>query len=141
MLIALDTNMLIYAERIGELEKQKRIIEILTAQPQDAILIPAQCLLELINFLRRKMKFTPIQAAETAEGWAQTYKIANPTPTAINGAINISKTHQLQPFDAYIFETASQHGCNMLLSEDMQHGFKWRGTTIINPFENELQLS
>jgi predicted nucleic acid-binding protein len=29
---------------------------------------------------------------------------------------------------------AAQAGCRVLLSEDMQHGFTWRGATIRDPF-------
>jgi predicted nucleic acid-binding protein len=29
---------------------------------------------------------------------------------------------------------AAQAGCRLLLSEDMQDGFTWRGVTIRNPF-------
>ena len=29
---------------------------------------------------------------------------------------------------------AAEVGCRLLLSEDMQDGFSWRGVTVVNPF-------
>jgi len=29
---------------------------------------------------------------------------------------------------------AADAGCRLLLSEDLQHGFTWRGVTVVNPF-------
>jgi hypothetical protein len=37
-------------------------------------------------------------------------------------------------WDAIILAAASEAGCRVLLSEDMQEGFTWGGVTIINPF-------
>jgi predicted nucleic acid-binding protein len=40
-----------------------------------------------------------------------------------------------------IFAAAAASGCRLLLSEDMQDGFTWRGVTVANPFaakRNEL---
>jgi len=29
---------------------------------------------------------------------------------------------------------AAENSCRMLLSEDLQNGFIWRGVTVVNPF-------
>jgi predicted nucleic acid-binding protein len=29
---------------------------------------------------------------------------------------------------------AADAGCRLLLSEDLQEGFTWRGVTVVNPF-------
>ena len=50
-------------------------------------------------------------------------------------AIHLSIDHGFQIWDALIVETARDAGCDVLLSEDMQHGFYWGGLTIINPFK------
>jgi predicted nucleic acid-binding protein len=31
---------------------------------------------------------------------------------------------------------ASQAGCRLLLSEDLQEGFTWAGVTVVNPFSS-----
>jgi predicted nucleic acid-binding protein len=49
-------------------------------------------------------------------------------------ALEIATVHRLQIFDAIILAAAAETDCRMLLSEDMQDGFVWRGVTVVNPF-------
>jgi predicted nucleic acid-binding protein len=42
--------------------------------------------------------------------------------------------HRFDIWDAVIVSASAEAGCRVLLSEDMQDGFVWRGMTIINPF-------
>jgi predicted nucleic acid-binding protein len=39
-----------------------------------------------------------------------------------------------------ILSAASQAGCRLLLSEDLQDGFTWGGVTVINPFASPRHL-
>jgi hypothetical protein len=36
-----------------------------------------------------------------------------------------------------MISAAAEGGCRLLLSEDLQDGFSWRGVTIANPFAAE----
>ena len=49
-------------------------------------------------------------------------------------AIDLATDHQLGVWDAVILSAASQSGCRLLLSEDLQHGFTWGGVTVVDPF-------
>ena len=42
--------------------------------------------------------------------------------------------HHFGIWDATILSAASQTGCRLLLSEDLQDGFTWGGVTVVNPF-------
>ncbi|HWB99103.1 MAG TPA: hypothetical protein VG672_20485, partial [Bryobacteraceae bacterium] len=42
--------------------------------------------------------------------------------------------HHFGIWDAVILSAASQAGCRLLLSEDLQDGFTWGGVTVVNPF-------
>ncbi|KAA2237899.1 PIN domain-containing protein [Salinarimonas soli] len=53
---------------------------------------------------------------------------------AFDDAMHLAGSHGLQIWDAVILATAAGAGCALLLSEDMQDGFVWRGVTIANPF-------
>lgn len=33
-----------------------------------------------------------------------------------------------------MLSVAAESRCRMLLSEDLRHGFTWRGVTVVNPF-------
>jgi predicted nucleic acid-binding protein len=49
-------------------------------------------------------------------------------------ALELAEQHGLNIWDAIILSVSASAGCRLLLSEDMQHGFEWRGVTIINSF-------
>ena len=51
---------------------------------------------------------------------------------------SLAATHRLQIWDALILATAAGAGCRLLLSEDMQDGFVWKGCTVANPFAAPL---
>ena len=49
-------------------------------------------------------------------------------------AFGLAASHNLQTYDAIILAAAAESDCDTLYSEDMQHGFVWRGVEIVNPF-------
>ena len=58
-----------------------------------------------------------------------------PTDAAVmTEAFNLAEKHGLQTYDAIILAAAAKGGCDMLYSEDMQHGFEWNGVLVVNPF-------
>jgi predicted nucleic acid-binding protein len=34
-----------------------------------------------------------------------------------------------------VVSVVAEQRCRVLLSEDLQHGFTWRGTTVVDPFK------
>lgn len=57
--------------------------------------------------------------------------------TVFESALQLATEHRLQIYDAIILASAVQAGADILLSEDMQHGFTWRGVAVVNPFAPE----
>jgi predicted nucleic acid-binding protein len=51
-------------------------------------------------------------------------------------AADLATDHQLGIWDAVILSAASQAGCRLLLSEDLEEGFTWAGVTVVNPFSS-----
>jgi predicted nucleic acid-binding protein len=51
-------------------------------------------------------------------------------------AADLAMDHQLTIWDAVILSAASQAGCRLLLSADLQDGFTWGGVTVVNPFSS-----
>jgi predicted nucleic acid-binding protein len=49
-------------------------------------------------------------------------------------AADLAADHHFGIWDAVILSAASQAGCRLLLSEDLQDGFTWGGVTVVNPF-------
>jgi predicted nucleic acid-binding protein len=46
----------------------------------------------------------------------------------------LAEDHRLSFYDALIVASAIEAGCDIVYSEDMQHGRKFGSLTIVNPF-------
>jgi predicted nucleic acid-binding protein len=61
-------------------------------------------------------------------------KIGDSTWSAFQAAMDLVVDHRFQVWDALIMAVAAENHCRMLLSEDLQNNFIWRGVTVVNPF-------
>lgn len=48
--------------------------------------------------------------------------------------ILLATDHQLGIWDAVILSSTAEAGCRLLLSDDPNPGFSWKGETVANPF-------
>lgn len=134
MRIALDTNVLAYAEGVNGEERKATALLILRDFAGHEIMLPAQALGELFAVLTRKAKRDAADARHAVLGWADSFAVIDTTSAVIVEAMEVATTHRLSFWDSVMLAAAAQADCRMLLSEDMQHGFTWRGVTIQNPF-------
>ncbi len=134
MKIALDTNVLAYAEGINGADRRKAALALIRGLPQEAAIVPVQVLGELFNVLVRKAGKSRSDAREAIMSWRDTFPSVETSPEAMQAAIDLATDHQLGIWDAVILSAASQAGCRLLLSEDLQEGFTWAGVTVVNPF-------
>ena len=144
MRIALDTNILAYAEGAGDKARCKAARTLIAWLPVESILLPAQTLGELYRVLTGKTKRKAAPARKAILSWADSFEVADSTWTAFQSALDLSVDHQLQIWDALILSVAAENHCRLLLSEDLQDGFTWRGVTVLDPFaasENPLLAS
>ncbi len=98
------------------------------------IVLPAQVMAELHNVLRVRHRLT---AAACSIAVKRLHDIANVEPTSetvLQNALDLAATTGLRIFDAIILAAAAEAGCDLLVSEDFQDGFRWRGVVITNPF-------
>ena len=138
MRIAFDTNVLAYAEGVGDENHRTRSLNLLSTLPQDKIVIPAQCLGELYRVLTGKVHRNPKTTRKAILSWSDSYSIAESSWTAFQSALDISVDHSLQIWDALILAVCAENHCRLLLSEDMQDGFTWAGVTVVNPYAFNL---
>jgi predicted nucleic acid-binding protein len=66
--------------------------------------------------------------------WIERFSIQDLTVSILNTALEIKAATRLSYWDAAIVSAARALGCTELLSEDMSHGRKIAGVTIVNPF-------
>ena len=134
MRIALDTNILAYAEGVGDAAHCAGAIQLIEQLPAELILLPAQTLGELFRVLTGKAKRDGGLAREAIMSWADSFEVADSSWWAFQAAIDLSIDHQLQIWDSLIMAVAAENRCRLLISEDLQNGFTWRGITVVNPF-------
>jgi len=132
--VALDTNVLAYAEGVNGIDKRDVVLDLLRNLPKEAAVIPVQVLGELFNVLTHKAGRSRADAREAILSWRDAFPVAETTPDVMLAAADLATDHQFGIWDAVILTVASQAGCRLLLSEDLQDGFTWAGTTIANPF-------
>ena len=114
--LALDTNILAYAEGVGDAERCAGAIKLVEDLPAEAVLLPAQ---------------------KAIMSWADSFEVADSSWSSFQSAIDLAIDHGLQIWDALIMAVAAENHCRLLLSEDLQNGFTWRGLTVVNPFAPE----
>jgi predicted nucleic acid-binding protein len=132
--VALDTNILAYAEGVNGVEKRERALALVRNLPLDSTVIPIQVLGELFNVLTRKAGRSRADAREAILGWRDSFPVVATTPEAMLAAADLATDHQFGIWDAVVLSVASQAGCRLLLTEDLQDGFTSGGVTVVNPF-------
>jgi len=134
MRVAIDTNILAYAEGVGDMARRDAGLDILTRLPAENIVLPAQVLGELFRVLTGKAGCAPDDARSRVLQWADSFEVTDSTWSAFQSAFDLTVDHNLHIWDALILAVTAENRCRILLSEDMQHGFTWRGTTVVNPY-------
>ena len=134
MRLALDTNILAYAEGVNGGEQRARALHLLQRLPQEAVVVPVQVLGELFNVLVRKAGKSRAKAREALLSWRDAFAVIETSPGIMLAASDLATDHQIGIWDAVIVSAASEANCRLLLSEDLQEGFTWGGVTVANPF-------
>jgi predicted nucleic acid-binding protein len=131
--VALDTNVLAYAEGVNGSAMKKAALELVDRLPQNLVALPVQSLGELFQLLVKKAGRSPAEARKAILSWRTAYALVETSSEVLLAALDLS-VRQFSIWDAVILCAAAEADCHLLLSEDMQNGFVWRGVTIVNPF-------
>ena len=134
MRVALDTNVLAYAEGVNGPSMKARALELVDGLPPSSVVIPVQALGELFQVLVRKAARSRSSARAAILSWRDAFSLFETSAATILAAADLAVTHQLGIWDAVILSAAAEADCHLFLSEDIQDGFVWQGVTIANPF-------
>jgi predicted nucleic acid-binding protein len=137
MRLALDTNVLAYAEGVNGIAKKRAALEIIDKLPKESTFLPVQVLGELFHVLVRKAGRSPERAQTAILSWKDVFPLIETSPAVMLAAAGLATHHRLGIWDAVILSAAAAAGCRLLLSEDLQEGFTWNGVTVTNPFSQE----
>jgi predicted nucleic acid-binding protein len=138
MMVALDTNILVYAEGLNGRPMRDAALQLLERLPEESTLVPIQALAELLYVLVRKAGRSRASARQAVLGWGDTYPLIETSPSVLVTAMDLAVDHKLGIWDAVILSAAADARCRLLLSEDLQDGFTWSGVTVTNPFTKSM---
>jgi predicted nucleic acid-binding protein len=128
----LDTNILIYAFAADD--RRSARAETLLAEGG---VVGVQVLNEFTSVARRKLgwDWAQIEAALGVIG-----ELTGParalTLDVHTAALRLARAGDLSFYDALIVAAAADAGCRWLVSEDLQHGRRLGGVTVVNPFRD-----
>lgn len=140
--VALDSNLLVYAELEPESAKGRRSAELIARFAPDGV-IPAQVLGEFLRVVQRKAPDSFPEAMRQVDLYRATFLTPATSNEIVAEAAELALARRLQLWDAVICVAASRSGAGVLLSEDLQDGGMIGGLRVINPFSpgNAARLS
>jgi predicted nucleic acid-binding protein len=136
--VALDSNVLAYLAGVDrhadDAAKIAKSIAMIAGLKDKSLLVAStQALGELFTVVVRS-GVSREDARSIVTHFQAGFEIVECGIRVIALALDLAVAHKLQFWDALIVSAAAGVGCDLLLSEDMQDGFSWRGVTIVNPF-------
>ncbi|MFA7261636.1 MAG: PIN domain-containing protein [Caulobacter sp.] len=140
--VALDSNLLVYAELEPESGKGRRAAEVIARFAPNGV-IPAQVLGEFLRVVQRKAPDALPEAIRQADLYRATFLTPATSGEIVAEAAELALARHLQLWDAVICVAASRSGAGVLLSEDLQDGGMVGGLRVVNPFnpDNAARLS
>lgn len=128
----LDTNILIYAYSISELNKKNKSIELLNHKN---IILSTQVINEFVWIMSRKYNVDLIKLDMIVKNLFDTYRIVLIDKQVIELAIKLSIKYNFSYWDGLILSASLVNECNIIYTEDLQHGqIIDKNLTILNPF-------
>ena len=129
-----DTNILVYSRDPDDPVKRalaRSLIE--NAIEEESFVVSTQVLVEFYATAVRRRLLGPAQALELVRFWGSHDTVAH-TADLVTRGLELHQAHSLSIWDALIVQAALDSRCQMILSEDLQHGRRFGELEIANPF-------
>lgn len=135
----LDTNVLVYTFDRREQAKRRRARELVAAALRDGSgIISFQVVQEFLNVARKKfaVPMSTVDCSLYLEDVLRPLCQVHSSVELYEQALDVSERWQFSFFDSLIIAAALAGGCDVLYSEDLQHGQRIRELTIVDPFRS-----
>jgi predicted nucleic acid-binding protein len=132
---SLDANLLVYLIDRDAGERHRCAVAILERAGVSDCILTLQVLGEFFHVVTRKGKLSAERAQGFLADWRAVFPIHAATSGGLDDALDAVRAHHLGFWDAMLWATVQQAGCQLLLSEDFQDGRKLGRVTFVNPFE------
>ena len=132
-----DSNLWVYLFIVStdpqDVAKQSKLLSMLAATPD--ITISTQVINEVANVLLQKFRYDDKRVESIVDHISQSVAVQPLTLNFSKKALELRQKYTLSWFDALIVAAALETNCDVLYTEDMQHGLVIEGKlTILNPF-------
>src|SRR5580693_6983524 len=107
MRVALDTNVLAYAEGANGALRRDQTLKLIQRLPPDSVVLPAQALGELFNVLVRKAQRRPARARAAILSWRDTYAVVDTSAAVIVNATDLASDHGLTIWDSVMLAASA----------------------------------
>ena len=125
-----DSNVLLYTLDQASIKQQ-----IVFALWRKGLVVSTQVVMEFTNVCLKKMKFSKQDAFENALNIMEGTLVRPITEKSVRFAFAVAVKYGFSHWDSLIVASAIEAGCNILYSEDLQHGQLINGKLkIVNPF-------
>lgn len=95
MRVALDTNILAYAEGVNGAAMKQTALKLVENLPEGAVLLPVQTLGELFSLLVRKAHRTRAKARKAMLSWKDAFPLIETSAEVMLSAADFAIDHQL----------------------------------------------
>lgn len=130
----LDSNVLVYTDDAGSPAKRKAAIALVSESRRTRSgVVSLQVLQEYFATVTRKLGVDAATARAKVELFASFALHATDIDDVL-AAIDLHRLHQVSFWDALIIRSALKARCARVYSEDLQHGRRYDGVEVVNPF-------
>ena len=134
MRLSLDANILVYFVDVDAGQRHEQALKLIARAGRADCILTLQSLGELFHVVTRKGKLSPADAATAVERLRATFAVQAAEMAVLSTALSAVLDHRLSFWDAMLWATVQQAGCELLLSEDFQDGRKLGRVTFVDPF-------
>ena len=129
-----DTNVLVCSQDPRE-PKKREIARALIGEAigVDAFVLSTQVLVEFYAVCVRRKLLGPSHALGLVQLWSEHDAVSH-TPELVVRGLGLHQAHSISMWDALVVQAALDARCDVLLSEDLQHGRRFGDLEIRNPF-------
>ena len=137
----LDTNVLVYSCDSSDAVKQQAALDLITAcSSQGTGVLSVQVLGEFFHAtVVRKKLLTAAEAERAVLAFRAAMTVVAVEFQDVADAMVIHQRYQTRYWDSLIIATAVHHGCDEILSEDLNDGQTYNGVMVSNPFRAKAQ--
>ena len=130
----LDTNVLVCTDDADAPRKKETALDLVESAGIGGWgVVSTQVLQEYFAVATRKLE-VPVNIARAKVEIFGRLDLAVVEMSTILGAIDVHRLHGVSFWDGLIIQAARSAGCRILYSEDLQHGRRFDGLEVVNPF-------